>query len=309
MAKKKTAKNQSSSWHSIKQSSAGRGQTKVARKRRWAISARMAGAVFAVLLVLWGIAGGLYFLNTKSEKLTVVGASGQLRNIYFQTDGVLSRDWLMERIDLPREIALADVDIEGIRRHLLSAGQTREVSVEKRFPDSLVVSVRERRPVMRLVIVDASGRRGLRLVDAEGVVYQGSHYAPDQLEPLPFLDVASIGREGDGYAPVAGMTTICELIDLAKNGYPEIFENWRIVSVRNFQGDPAELGATIKVVTRDKQELVFAPSGFDNQLSRLRKIYTRLEERPVGQVPRIDLSYQEPVLTLAQSQGRTSRSR
>ncbi len=304
MAKKKAAKKQSSSWHSIKQSSAGRAQTKVARKRRWGIGLRWVGAALAILIVLGSIGGGLYFLNTKTEKLAVVGASGPLRNVYFQTDGVLTRDWLMERLDLPQDIALADVNIAAIRSQLAAEGQTREVSVEKRFPDAVVVSVKERRPILRLVIVDASGRRGLRLVDAEGQVYQGAHYAADQLEPLPFLDVSSIEREGEGYAPVAGVETVWELMQVASQGYPEIFKEWRILSVRNFNGDPEELGATISVITRGKEELVFAPEGFDKQLSRLRTIYAHLEENAVGPVRRVDLSFQEPIIKLAQAQGR-----
>jgi cell division septal protein FtsQ len=305
MAKKKTAKNQSSSWHSIKQSSAGRGQTKVARKRRWAISARMAGAVLAVLLVLGGIGGGLYVLNSKPEKLAVVGASGPLRNIYFQTDGVLTRDWLVERLDLPNDVSLADVNIQGIRAQLAAEGQVASVAVEKRFPDAIVVNVQERRPILKLVIVDASGRRGLRLVDANGVVYQGAHYATDQLEPLPFLDVSTIERQGDGYAPIPGMSTVHGLMTLAQGSYPEIYDQWRIISVRDFTGDQKELGATIHVVTKDKHELVFAPDNFDAQLARLRKIYAHLEEKSVGPVRRIDLSFQEPIIKLAQAQSRS----
>ncbi|QYY35773.1 FtsQ-type POTRA domain-containing protein [Ruficoccus sp. ZRK36] len=309
MAKKKPAKKKASSWHSIKQSSAGRGQTKVARKRRWAISLRMTGAVLAILVVLWAIGGGLYLLNTKSDKLSVVGASGPLRNIYFQTDGVLTREWLMERLDLPDDIALADVNIEAIRSQLAEEGQTREVSVEKRFPDALMVSVKERRPVQKLVIVDASGRKGLWLVDAEGVVYRGAHYAIDQLEPLPFLDVAQVARQGNRYGPVPGVETVCELMNQAQIGYPEIYSQWRIISLRDFSGDPEELGATIRVVTRDKHEIIFSPTGFDGQLERLRKIYAHLEEKQIGPVRRIDLSFQEPIIKLAQGQDRTRRYR
>jgi cell division septal protein FtsQ len=305
MAKKKAAKNQSSSWHSIKQSSAGRAETKVARKRRWAISARMAGAVLAVLLVLGGIGGGLYVLNSKPEKLAVVGASGPLRNIYFQTDGVLTRDWLVERLDLPNDVSLADVNIQGIRAQLAAEGQVASVAVEKRFPDAIVVNVQERRPILKLVIVDASGRRGLRLVDASGVVYQGAHYATDQLEPLPFLDVSSVEREGDGYAPIPGMSTVHSLMTLAQGSYPEIYDQWRIISVRDFAGDQKELGATLRVVTKDKQELVFAPDNFGSQLRDLRRIYAMLEENPRGRIPRIDLSYKEPILSVAEAQSRS----
>lgn len=306
---KKKAKTQASSWHSIKQTSAGRAVTKIARKRRAFLGLRTLGIAAAVVLLLGGLAAGIHFLNTKTEKLNRVGAVEPLRNIYFETDGVLTQAWLLERIDLPEDIALADVDIRALQEQLLSEGQTRSVTVEKRFPDALLVSLKERTPLLRLVIVDASGRRGLRLVAGDGHVYHGSHYPVSDLQHLPFLDVAKVERAGNGYADIPGMETVGELLGLARSDYPELYAQWKIVSCRDFGGDADELGATITVTTHEKELITFAPADFERQLSRLQRILAYAEENHVRQIRRIDLSYEEPIVKLAQVNRRSPHRR
>lgn len=299
MAKKKTAK-KASSWHNIKQASSSRAATKISRKRKLNLSLRTIGTVAAILALLGGLGFGIHYLNTRPS-LKITGVSEPLRQVYFETDGVLTREWLMERLDLPADTSLADVNISAIRQQLMDEGQTREVTVEKRYPDTLVVSVEEREPMLHLVIVDATGRKGLRLVDAEGFVYHGAHYDKAFLKTLPFLVVDTVERDGNGFAPVEGMDTVAELIELARNKHEACYANWKIISLSHFDPEETNLGATIRITTRDDKELVFAPSQFEPQLTRLERILADPEVQKMRGVERIDLSYHEPVIKLAKS--------
>ncbi len=304
MAKKKAAKKKASSWHNIKQASSSRAATKISRKRKLNLSLRTMGTIAAIVLVLLGVAFGIHYLNTRPGTLKVAGVSEPLRQVYFETDGVLTREWLMERLDLPAQIELASIDIAGIRQQLMGEGQTREVTVEKRYPDTLVVSVEEREPLLHLVIVDAAGRKGLRLVDASGFVYHGAHYDKASLAKLPFLVVDRVERDGNGFAPIEGMSTVSELVLLARDGHPDRYANWKIVSLQDYDPQEENLGATIRVTTRDNRELVFAPTQFGDQMERLEHILVDPRINNLRDVERIDLSFHEPVIKMAKSGAR-----
>jgi cell division protein FtsQ len=85
--------------------------------------------------------------------------------------------------------ALPLVDLEATRQRLLKYGWVRDARVSRRFPDTLVVDIVERRPA---AIWQNEGR--LALIDDEGVVL-----APVRLEAMPDLPLV-IGADANRHS-------------------------------------------------------------------------------------------------------------
>lgn len=307
MPKKPKPASQDSSWRKIKQSSAGRAVTSIAKKRRWKINLRYVGAVAGGLALIAAVIGGAWWWQTQAFKTFAVPAA-HLRTVYFESDGVLDQHWLMEQIELPQRMALMDINIVEIRRLLMNHGQTRNVEVERIFPDALRITVAEREPIARIAILDAEGKRLLYLVSADGTVYAGQGYSPAVLRGLPFLDGVVLRRRGTGFEPVEQAPVLAELLREARTGWPSYYADWRIVSCRDFVGRPSDAGALIHVKCRTLGDLTFLPRDFPEQLSRLEQIinYARRERMP--EVESVDLSLPDPVARFAAAQPRNTRT-
>lgn len=299
MAKKtkKSAANDTS-WRKIQQSSAARAVTSFAKKRRLQINMRYVGAFFGAVVALALVAGAVWWWQNRAFSALAVPQTS-LHSVYFESDGVFDEAWLRDKIDLPAGVALMDIDIAALRAQLLDEGQTISAEVERIFPDALKISVTEHRPMMRIVTMDAQGKRYLYLISETGEVYNGSHYSPSTLKGLPFLDGVVLKRSGLGFEPVAQAPVLAELLKTARAGWPELYAQWRIVSCQNFKGDVTAPGANIIVKTNDKSDIVFTPEDFPRQLQHLQEIsaYARRERLP--RIEQIDLSLEDPAVRVA----------
>ena len=149
-----------------------------------------------------------------------VGPSELLREIYFETDGVLTDDWLDGQLDLPPNSTLMDIDIFAIQESLMEHGQTKNVMIERHFPDSLIITVQEHIPVMRTVFRDAQGKKRIWLVSDGGHVYEGMNYTEDTLKRLPFLIDIVLKPHGLGFKPIPGVAEVAKLLNDGRRFYP-----------------------------------------------------------------------------------------
>ncbi|WP_309397792.1 cell division protein FtsQ/DivIB [Cerasicoccus maritimus] len=302
MAKKKSSKsNAPSTWRSIQQSFTGRAVTSHARKRRWMINLKFLGAVLGLAVLGGAIWGGVQYLQSDSFARLMAGGSAPVRNVYLESDGVLDEQWLNARIDMPEHIELMAIDIESIQRDLSSDGQVRAVLVERVFPDALRIRVTERQPVLRVVLQDASGRKFLRLISNEGVVYAGKRYPADTIRSLPYASGVTLRRKANGeYFPVDGIQDVSAFLQHARSLMPERVENWKTVSLADFDPKGASMSSRLAVTTTQGYSIIFAPDELDEQFARLNVILERLESQR-QRVDHIDLSMQDAVVKLADS--------
>lgn len=303
MSKKNKKAEPETSWRKIKQSSAARAVTSFAKKRRLQINMRYVGAVLGGLTTLALIAGAVWWWQTRAFSALAV-PQAPLKSIYFESDGVLNEAWLREQIEVPTGASLMDIDIATMRKQLLASGQTRTAEVERIFPDALKISVTEHRPILRIVTMDAQGKRYLYLVSESGQVYHGSHYSPATLAALPFLDGVILKRSGTGFEPIRQAAVLTEFLTTARTGWPELYSDWKIISCRHFQGDVRAPGASIVAQSRSFGDIVFTPEDFPRQLQRLEAIqaYARRERLP--RLQSVDLSLDEPAVRLAANERR-----
>lgn len=283
------------SWRDIKQSASRKAVTDLARKRQMKTAFRAMGICLGIVILGAATVFSYNIYSSKKNSISLSRTSEPLRQILYETDGVLSHEWLRERVSLKKGLSLMEVDIYAIKEALGEEGQVKTVAVTRKFPDSLHIKIEERRPVLRARVSKELSASNELLVDEEGVVYEGKDYHEATLKSLPYLGGVRFTGDGDGIKPVRGLPTVSKLLIYARAQYPDIYEDWRIVSCENFDGKTKAPEALIVMKGRYVKQAVFAPYDFEDQLSQLDQILEYSRRNSVNALKRVDLSLGEQV--------------
>ena len=273
-------------WKEIDQAVAGRKLSRKGRKRLLVSSANL--FLFALLLatVAWGTWEVHRTVRGGGNALDVPGTHTPVRDIVLITDGVLTQDWLVNALALPENASLTNLDLFALRDRLMSKGQIAAADIKREFPDTLVVSIQERTPVLRAIVQESGAPPRSLLIARDGVVYEGIGYDSLMVNALPFLDGVKLVRGPNGFEPVNGMHEVSDMISAAQNNAPHLFRSWRVVSLARLH-DYNE----IVVRTRDIPEIVFnRREDFTRQLARLDYIVDYSRSGTDAAVRRVDLS-------------------
>lgn len=310
------------SWRNIRQEVAPLAMSRQGRRRQLAVWFKL-GALTALVAgsgwVAYAIARSW---ATDRTALATAVHSEPVREVTLNTNGVLTRDWAVKMLALPKTASLMTLDLPALRDRLLTSGQVRVAVLTRNFPDTLVVTLQERTPVARIQASDGSGAPQQLMVAKDGVVYGGLNYAKPMLAGLPWLDGIRLVKSAAGYEPVAGMADVSALLSTAQLEAPHLYREWLIVSL-------ARLAERDEIVVKaqDVPEIVFSRKrDFYKQVAQLDYIIDQGHERLLasallsvnlslaGQVP---VRYQGtpdelaaapiPVFSLQPSQRKTKR--
>lgn len=277
------------SWRELAGPRRSRVNSSVARKRRWMPWVKL----LLGLLLLSGIAVGIFqlgqLLNQNTKKAVAAVAVNPIQKILFYTDGVLTENWLENTIGLQVGMPIMEADIFALKEKLEESGQVMVASVKRVFPSSLRIDIIERKPVMRLIVADSEGKRRLRLVARDGVVYKGVGYSADALKQLPYLQPH---RQADGsYFPLSGIETVVALLDVVHDTRPKLYATWQVVSLQYYNGKSGMPGQVIEIRSTIVPKIIFGVSkDFALQLDRLLYILDYFEKNGDPSLKKIDLS-------------------
>ncbi len=228
--------------------------------------------------------------------MLLAGTSEPIRRIYFETDGVLDESWLSRTLAIRPGTRLMGVEIFDLKADLEKHGQVRSATVERRFPDGIVVRLKEETPRCRIAFRGAYGEVEAVLVAESGKVYRGANYGPEALDKLPYLTGIALQRTTNGaFLPIDGMDQVCALLDAAERTIPRIRGRWRVVEVAETPGQDL-----FRVSARGMPDTVFRVGAFEEQLSKLDYILRDLtaqvgpERREL--VNEIDISLDGPAI-------------
>jgi cell division protein FtsQ len=260
-----------------------------AKKRRQAKFLKLAAAA----LVLAGlIALGFWIraaIKDRSEPIRISTPSREIEQIIFQTDGVLPDRWLGTVLQMGKGTTMMEVDIHAMKRSLEAQPQVQAASVERVFPSSLKISVKEKEPVLRIAVQGPEGKPVQRTVGRDGTIYEGIGYPEATLASLPFVE--PYRQNGRSVRPLPGMDTVAELLAAARRKQPDFYRTWKVVSLKNYSGNPTIAGEVIEVRSSYVPRIIFgATSDFDRQLDRLKVILEYVRARGNPSMERIDLS-------------------
>ncbi len=286
------------SWRDIPQQIAPQAMSKVGRRR---LTFRMVrnGAIILGALVL--AVGGFEIwrtLKNDPQRLLATAASEPVKHLKVETNGVLDRDWVVERIALPDGIGLMELDLYALRSQLTKTGQVSAAVLTREFPDTLKVVLEERSPVVRLKArLDGPGIQDF-LVARDGTVFRGYGFGEGTLNSLPWLGGVRLLRNGEGFLPLSGLNQVADLLVTARGHAPEMFATWRVVSLERLQ-----LDGEIEVQTSIVPKVIFGTrEGFYSQIARLDLILDETRSRRASTVKSINLAVgaaQVPVAMMA----------
>lgn len=273
----------SQSWRGISQSVSPRAMSAPGRRR---FSMNIVRGTFTALALAAFIAAGVYLVKgfeRPAETLAPVVKSEPLKEIVVLTDGVLTDAWAKEELNLPEGIALMAVNLDEARTALLRTGQVKSIVVARDFPGTLVVTVEERVPVIRVMAAIEPGKLEPFVVSRDGVVYRPINNNPTMLASLPWLDGVRLTRQGDGFVPLAGIDDVSDLLLTAQQEAPHLAAEWRVVSM--------EEAPRLVVRTREIKQIVFDAINVRRQLAWLDLILDQQAQLPAPRpIERIDLS-------------------
>ena len=271
------------SWRDIPQGITPRAMSKTGRRRLRLGMAKTIGAVVAIALTLWGALALKQIWDENPTRIQAPVKSAPVRTVTLRTDGVLDHDWLVRTLSLPKNITLMEVDLYLLRERLLAQGQVRTAVLARKFPDTLAVMIEERSPVARVMAQIGEEQPRPYLVARDGVIFTGIGHAPELTDRLPYLDGVRLVRHGEGFAPIEGMETVADLLASAQLNVPELYRNWKIVSLARLASD-----GEIIVRSRDVAEVTFGTrDDFFRQLAQLDLIVAEIRQhadRPVRTV-------------------------
>lgn len=178
-------------------------------------------------------------------------------------------------------MAMPMIDLEATRARLLQFGWIREARVSRRWPDTLVIDVEERRPS---AIWQNGGR--LNLIDAEGVVLE-----PVRVEAMPQL-LSVVGTAANRHIP-----ELAALLDAAPRLRP-LLESATWVGERRWdlrfssgeqlmlpEGADAAQRAIQRFALMDQQDSLLGRGFARIDMRDARRTYVRVSREPGATVP------------------------
>ncbi len=235
-------------------------------------------AAAGVSLVLGYAGWGVWRANP--ARLAAPADSAPLREIAVRTDGVLGLAWVEATLQIAPGAGIMELDLPALRARLLASGQVRDAVVTRRFPDVLAVIMEERSPVIRARVLSDEGELSNLFVARDGAIFFGERYDEGLVNSLPWLAGVAFSRTvsetGPGFAPVAGMEALSELLGTTRASAPGLAKNFQVISLARYASD-----GVLLVRTPEVAEIVFGTRDyFYRQLGRLDYILDELRARP-----------------------------
>ncbi len=237
MSKSDSIHHAARSWRDIPQTVAPHAMSQTGRRRLAFSTAKTIAAVVIGGATLWG---GVEIWRTLQEtptRLTAPGKSEPVRHLDLRTDGVLDQAWVARVLALPPDIRLMEVDLYALQERLVAGGQVHSAVLSRRFPDTLVVTLQERTPVVRIRAEVRPGEAQDYVVARDGTVFVGVGYAESLIGSLPWLKVGALVRAGVGFAPLEGLGKVADLLLVAQANAPALYRSWSVVDLDRLPTD------------------------------------------------------------------------
>ncbi len=222
-----------------------------------------------LILVLAGLGWGGFeitaALRGSPKRFSGAAPAVPVNEVVLITDGVLDQNWLVQTLALPKNASLMELDLYRLRAVLMSNAQVRSATLTRNFPATLTVSISEHSPVARIMAQVNGAEPRMFLVAREGIVFDGTGFDPDMISTLPWLDGVKLERKDDAFLPIAGMTTVADLLAKAKMEAEHLYRSWQVVSLARLESD-----GEIEVRDRNVAKIFFGTNeDFFRQLARL----------------------------------------
>ncbi len=258
----------------------------------------------AAIVVLGGLAWGGFqiaeALRGKMPAKTVAEQAVPVKQVVLTTDGMLDQTWLVRTLALPKNATLMELNLYALRARLLASGQVRSATLTRDFPATLSVSLSEQSPLARVKAQLGNQEPRVFLVARDGTVFEGVGFDERMVATLPWLDGVKLERQGERFAPIAGMETVAALLGKAKLEAEHLYRTWKVVSLARLETD-----REIEVRADGVARILFGTNeDFFRQLARLDALLDEAKahtDRPLREVnlaigAQVPVAFEEPAV-------------
>lgn len=228
---------------------------------------RTQGALFltCILILVGSVLGGVVF-GAKNALNTLFFANPDyaVKTIEVHADGTLTRDTILKAVGLSEGANIFSISLPGVQEKLANLPQVEESHVKRILPDTLAISIQERRPVAWVVPAGANlsafNFANAYLVDHRGILLKTRSLPPEYLG-LPLI----IGVDVSNYLPGQPLEqeevrAALELLHTASEILPARLQ---------IQTIDVSKGYCLVVTDKDRASITFSPDQFEQQLRRL----------------------------------------
>ncbi|MGB0372605.1 MAG: cell division protein FtsQ/DivIB [Opitutales bacterium] len=239
------------------------------------------GKAIAACAILAAVCWGLFSMRGKFDDmqrnvLSGMGEDPVIREIRFETDGVLSESFIKKHLDLYEGVALMDVDIFDIKQRLEDFEQIRSASVERSISNAFInIRVSERQPIFKMVVQGAQGSE-LRLVDGDGVSFKAHGFGRNTMVRLPAIGGVALRHEAGVYLPIEEIVNLNHLQNTIREMTPHWFMAVDSIVLRPKSAQSDILGHYFVVRTNWCDELILDGATLETQLIRLDRLLGEL---------------------------------
>jgi|TARA_B110000037_G_scaffold220312_1_gene287766 cell division septal protein FtsQ len=291
--KKKTARKTKpdGTWQSIQQNNGLKSTSSASRSRRWKRTFRWLGAGIAAVIAIGAISYGLYFSGKQLPLDTPSHAVGTIERIEFVSDGVLDARWFQSHFPIELGVRTMGYDLQKLKAQIETHGQVKTASVSVSLPDTLIIRLDERKPLLRARVRTPGNQIINILIAGDGTVFDGYNYPTETIAALPGLAGIRFQWWDGQIQEVEEMKQLAPLLETARNEFPALYGDWKWVSVSNLNTDPGAVHSVIEIKSRTSDRIVFAPNQFQGQLRKLNEVVAVNNSQRLGGFYKIDLSF------------------
>lgn len=280
------------SWRSISQHLGGPAITPIAQKRRSSVLLKRVLSISFFMLLVLGLGGTAYYLSVHSKTFAPYAEAQEKTKIAFFSDGQLTENWFNDTYASIKQKGLLSIDISELQNSLLRNPQVLQATVERHFPGTLRVTLRERQPLARLQL-RMNGKIQLYYVARDGQFFSSSQLKPPAA--LPYLAGLTLRPVGGQLPPLPGAAPLAEVLDGLKERFPQLYVQLRQIDLKNWIF-PVAQQTTVSLSTGSGTQLRFGPTNIALQLDRLQETLNMLAtEKQELNKKIIDLTYTDRV--------------
>ncbi len=261
--------------------SAAAAETRNARWRKFSRAIKKISSLFVVA----ALAAAAWFAHENWDKICEI-PDKPLSKLEFKSDGVLNEEWFVNFYKVPKNLSLSEIDIFEIKEKLENVGQIHHANVERKYPDTLKISVFENSAFAR---INPGDNRTFAL-SRDGLVFKPQGDLADIAELFVEIKGAKMEFDEKGRTVCPNAQQIAEFLDVAKRRVPEFFKSWKVVDSSQVSSITLPV---FTVTTSSGLKIVFLARDYDKQFDRLEYVLRYAEEKNASKFEKIDLTLKD----------------
>lgn len=226
---------------------------------------RILVVVSKVVLWLLAVAGIIYGVRYGGKRLFFDNPDYRLAKIDVRTDGMLQRELILQTADLREGVNIFSVNLAHVHDSLQQLPQVDEVQVVRNMPDTIDISIVERKPVAWITSEKEFGNpfasEGAFLVDARGVLMREKKLLPEYLGLPVIAGCANESLEPGKVVESFEAKAALDLLKLSTRSFMQTRFQIREINVAK--------GYCLEVTDKNHTRVIFGFDELDAQLQRL----------------------------------------